>query len=78
MSAAPAQMAEVVTSARQFWRACREAELALCLGLRSEAVEAIERLRDLTEIGPMPIRQRAAASLPPFLSALTALVETTP
>lgn len=62
-------------AAVQFWRANQTARLTLGVGMAAEAVEAIEALRDLAETGPVEIRARSAATLPAFLSALTALAQ---
>jgi len=65
-------------AARAYWRSFGEARLALALELAPEAVEVIERLRDLSETGPEPVRGRATDCLPPLLFQLTRLAENRP
>lgn len=71
-------LSPLALAARSYWRCSRDARIALPLGMEAQAVEVIEHLRDLAETGPAAIRARAAASLPPFLSQLTALAESRP
>lgn len=57
-------------AALSYWRSKLDAQLALNLGLLSDAVERIEHLGDLAEAGHPAIRSRCAAALPRLLAVL--------